>query len=30
MENHQKEDGTFEIPKVLHKYMGGQKLIKKT
>ena len=29
MENHQQEDGSIKIPKVLQKYMGGKKVIKR-
>jgi seryl-tRNA synthetase len=29
LENYQKEDGSIEIPKVLQRYMGGLKIIKK-
>lgn len=28
-ENHQQADGSIRIPKALHKYMGGQEIIKK-
>ncbi|MFH1290553.1 MAG: aminoacyl--tRNA ligase-related protein, partial [Nanoarchaeota archaeon] len=29
LENFQNKDGSVEIPKVLQKYMGGKKVIKK-
>ncbi|MBI2043809.1 serine--tRNA ligase [Candidatus Pacearchaeota archaeon] len=28
LENHQQKDGSVKIPKVLHKYMGGKKVLK--
>lgn len=29
LENHQQKDGSVKIPKVLHKYMGGKKFLKR-